>query len=296
MNMKSCFIASFAALCLVFASSARAQDAREIMIKVDDNANQSYTSSMRIVQFSTCRYAIASGKLSCREKPRVIEVESVHRGYPVEGMRDRNNKAFDVIIAPIGDKGTSMLSYGYADQKKDSDFWIYLPALAKVKRVVSVSDSNESGAVFGSELSTEDADVKRIKDYTYKILGSETVRGREAWMVEMTPTAYRRTRSYYSKIVAWVDKERFVVIKEDLYDRTGRRYKQRTALEVKKIENTWVVVRGSMNNLLSKRITLWEERQVKFNVEIDDEFLTQRSLTDFAFRERMMSKYRKLIQ
>lgn len=286
----------FAAALMAIAAPAIAQDARQIMIKVDEAANHSFETSVRVITFSTCRYRINDNRLSCREKPRVIKVESVHRGYDVEGLRDRNNKSFDVIIEPVSDKGTAMLTHGYAQEEKDSDFWIYLPALAKVKRVVSVSDNNESGALFGSEISTEDADIKRIKDYTYKLLGEDTVRGRPAWIVEMTPTAYRRTRSYYSKMVVWVDKERSVLLKEDMYDRAGRHYKQRNALNVSRIDGVWIVTKGSMNNLSSKRITVWEELQTRLNVDVDDEFLSQRSLTDFAYRERMMAKYRSFIK
>lgn len=286
----------FAAALLAIASPAIAQDARQIMVKADQVANHSFSSSVRVMQFTTCRYKIAAGKLSCREKPRVIKVESVHRGYDVKGLPDRNNKAFDVIIEPVNEKGTATLSFSYAEDEKDSDFWIYLPALAKVKRIVSVSDSAESGALFGSELSTEDADVRKIKDYTYRLIGQETVRGRQAWVVELTPTAYRRTRSFYSKIVVWVDKERSVLLKEDLYDRAGRHYKQRSALNVERIDGVWIVTKGSMNNLFSKRITMWDESGTKLNVDIDDEFLTQRSLTDFAYRERMMVKYRGFIK
>lgn len=294
--MKSVFFTLAIALLALVSAPVAAQNAREIMIKVDDMANHSYSSSVRLMQFSTCRYRISEDKLSCKEKPRVLKVESVHRGYDVEGLRDRNNKSLDVIIDPVNDKGTAMLTMGYADDKKDSDFWIYLPALAKVKRVVSVSDSSESGAVFGSEVSTEDADVKKIKDYTYRLLGQEVLRGRPVWNVEMTPTDYRRTRSFYSKIVVWVDKERSVVLKEDLYDRSGRHYKQRNALTVEKIDGVWLVTKGSMNNLFSKRITVWDELRTRLNVSIEDGFLSQRSLTDFAYRERLMKEYRGLIK
>jgi hypothetical protein len=276
----------------ITSATVAAPDARAIMIKVDDVANHSYSSSIRLMKFSTCRYRVGEGELECREKPRILTFESVHRSYPVEGVRDRDNKSFDLIIDPVSDKGTAMLSFGYADDKKDTDFWLYLPALAKVRRVVSVSDSNESGAVFGSEVSTEDADIKKIKDYTYELKGEEVYRGRPAWIVEMTPTEYRRTRSYYSKIIAWVDKERSVVLKEDLYDRAGRHYKQRSALNVQQIDGVWLVTREAMNNLFNKRITVWEELRTRLNTDVDDEFLTQRSLTDFAYRERLMNTYR----
>jgi hypothetical protein len=274
------------------ASAQSAPDARAIMVKVDDVANHSFSSAIRLMKFSTCRYRVGNAELECTEKPRILTFENVHRSYAAEGLRDRNQKLLNLIIDPVSDKGTALLSFGYADDKKDTDFWLYLPALAKVRRIVSVSDSNESGAVFGSEISTEDADIKKIKDYTYQLKGEEVYRGRPAWVIEMTPTAYRRTRSYYSKIVAWVDKERFVVLKEDLYDRAGRHYKQRSTSNVQQIDGVWMATKGSMNNLFSKRITVWEELRTSLNPDVDDEFLTQRSLTDFAYRERLMNTYR----
>lgn len=293
--MKTLYRCIAAVLASTASVAFASQDAREIMIKVDDIANHSHSSSIRRLQFSTCRYRANNGRLACTEKPRVLMFESAHKSYSVKGARDKDNKSFDVIIDPVSDKGTAMLSWGYADDEKDSDFWIYLPALAKVKRVVSVSDGNESGAVFGSEVSTEDADIKKIKDYTYKLLGEDVYGDRPAWVVEMTPTEYRRKRSFYGKIVAWVDRERYVVLKEDLYDRSGRHYKQRSALGIQQIDGVWLVTKASMNNLLSKRITLWEEQKIGLNVEVEDEFLTQRPLTDFAYRERAMEKYRNFI-
>ena len=51
----------------------------------------------------------------------------------------------------------------------------------------------------------------------------------------------------------------------------------------------------SMNNLTKRRITVWEHPDIVLNVDIDEEFLSQRSLTDFAFRERHMQTYRKYL-
>ncbi len=274
---------------------AAAVDPREIMVKVDDATNHSYTSSVRVIKFSTCRYVVTSGKLSCTEKARNLTFESFSKSRRPQGQRDNDNKAIDVIIEPIGDKGTATLSWGYAEDNKPSDFWVYLPVLSKVKRIASVTDGSESGAVFGSELSAEDADIKKVKDYTYKLLGEDTYRNRAVWKIEMTPTASRSKRSYYGRIVAFVDKERFIVLKEDLYDRTGRHYKQFSALDVKQFGKVWLVTKASMNNLTKRRITVWEQFDIVLNVDIDEEFLSQRSLTDFAYRERQMKLYRKYL-
>ena len=274
---------------------AAAVDPRETMVKVDDATNHSYTSSVRVIKFSTCRYVVSSGKLSCTEKARNLTFESFSKSRRPQGQRDNDNKSIDVIIEPIGEKGTATLSWGYAEDNKPSDFWVYLPVLSKVKRIASVTDGSESGAVFGSEVSAEDADIKKVKDYTYKLLGEDTYRNRAVWKIEMTPTASRSKRSYYGRIVAFVDKERFIVLKEDLYDRTGRHYKQFSALDVKQFGRVWLVVKASMNNLTKRRITVWEQSDIVLNVDIDEEFLSQRSLTDFAYRERQMKLYRKYL-
>lgn len=291
--MKKACILFLAALFLSVPAASFAQDANEIMLKVDDATNHSYTSSVRRMKFSTCRYNVRGGTLSCAEKPRIVVFESFSRTRRPPGQRDLEFKALDVIIQPVSDKNTAMLSWGYAEDEKASDFWVYLPVLSKVKRIVSVADSGESGAVFGSEVSAEDADVRKVRDYTYKLIGDDTYRGRAVWKIELTPTASRRKRSFYGRIVAYVDKERFIVLKEDLYDRSGRHYKQFSSLEVKQIGKVWLVTKASMNNLTKRRITIWEHPDIVLNVDIDEEFLSQRSLTDFAFRERHMQLYRK---
>ena len=55
----------------------------------------------------------------------------------------------------------------------------------------------------------------------------------------------------------------------------------------------WLVTDAAMNNLTKRRITTWEHPSIVLNVDIDEEFLGQRALTDFAYRERQMQLYRK---
>jgi hypothetical protein len=291
--MKTTYRIFLAALFLAAPTASLAQDAREIMIKVDDMTNHTYRSSVRQMKFSTCRYTLSGGKLSCTEKPRIIRFDLFSTHVPV-AQRGVDHKSLDVIVDPISDKGTAMLSWIYADENKPYDIWLYLPVLSKVKRMVSVADGNEAGAMFGSEISTEDSSVDRkIGDYTYKLLGQETYRGRPVWKIEMTPTDRRRKRSYYSRIVTYVDKERSIVLKDELYDPSGRYYKEWSVIEAKQFGRAWLPVKASMNNLLKRRITVMETSAVALNVDIDEEFLTQRSLTDFAYRERQMQLYRK---
>lgn len=291
--MKTAYRIFLAALFLAVPTASLAQDAREIMIKVDDMTNRSFTSSVRQMKFSTCRFRLSNGKLSCTEKPRIIrfEVFSTHKPVAQGGV---DHKSLDVIVDPISDKGTTMLSWVYAEDDKPFDIWVFLPVLNKVKRLVAVSDGNEAAAMFGSEVSTEDSSVNRkIRDYTYKMLGEDTYRGRSVWKIEMTSTASRRKRSYYSRIVAYIDKERFIALKEELYDPSGRYYKEWSVIEAKQFGRVWLPTHATMTNLLKRRITIVEMSAVALDVDIADEFHTQRSLTDFAYRERQMQLYRE---
>ena len=63
----------------------------------------------------------------------------------------------------------------------------------------------------------------------------------------------------------------------------------------RKTETNWAFEKGVwfprkqvMNNLLEKRISTMKTENVVFNLDIDNEFLSLRSLTDAAFRERNM--------
>ena len=293
--MKTTSRTFLAALFLAAPTVSFAQDAYEIMVKVDEVTHRTFPSAVRFITFSTCRYNVHGGKLTCAEKPRIVKFESFAVHKPPPGRMDLDYKALDVIMEPISDKNTVMLSWGYAEDDKASDFWVYLPVLSKVKRIVSVPDGGETGAVFGSEMSAEDAEPQKVIDYTYKMLGEDTYRGRRVWKIEMIPTDSRRKRSYYGRIVSYVDKERFIVLKQDLYDRSGRHYKQLSVLEVKQYGHIWLPKKAMMNNLIKRRVTTWDRARVSYNVEIDKEFLSQRSLTDFAYRERRMQYYRQFL-
>jgi hypothetical protein len=48
-----------------------------------------------------------------------------------------------------------------------------------------------------------------------------------------------------------------------------------------------------MNNFIAQRVSQLETQSVKFNLEIPDEFFTQRSLTDFAFRDNQIQALRE---
>jgi hypothetical protein len=264
------------------------------MLKVEKMSKESYSSSIQKMKLTTCQYRIQNKRMKCVDTPRIKVMESIQKDTGVDG---KDSRSIAIILEPIGEKGIGMLTYDYDDPEKDADTWLFLSALGKVKRVISSSeDSDESGSFFGTEFSIEDMESWKIDDYQFKLLKEGTYRRRPVWVIESIPTPKRARKTRYGKSVTWIDQERYITLKLNLYNRHGKPYKQLTMRDIRLIDNVWVTLKLTMNNLITRRATHMEILEVAFNVSVPDNFLTQRSLTDFAFRERELKKIRKHLQ
>jgi len=162
--------------------------------------------------------------------------------------------------------------------------------------VSSNETSDEGGSFFGTEFSVEDVVSRKIDDYTYKLMEQVTYATRPVWVIELIPTPERTKKSKYGKVMLWIDKERYIILKQDLYDRNGILFKQLTTSNIVQISNVWVARKAEMNNLLTRRVTSMELTAIAYNTEVPNEFLTQRTLTDFAFREKTLGKLRTYLK
>jgi hypothetical protein len=239
--------------------------------------------------YCTKCYAVQENKMACSEKPRVKVMQSVRKDY---GDREKDKKSISILLSPSSEKGISFLQYDYEDVERDSDQWIYLSALKKVKRIVTAGDNEpKKGSFFGSEFSYEDMEQRQLDDYTYKLVGSEQYNQRECSVVESTPKPKKAKRSSYSKSISWIDKERNMAIKSIFFDRKGKEFKEITVSKVEKIDGIWVPMVTHMNNMQTKRISTLTLEKVVLNREVEDSFLSQRSLTDSLFRESRLKAY-----
>ncbi|MEE2715861.1 MAG: outer membrane lipoprotein-sorting protein [SAR324 cluster bacterium] len=259
-----------------------AEEARDIMQRALDRDNGA--SEVSRTKLATCRYVKKSKRLVCAEDPRVKVFESVRKDFAVSDGED--TKSVMIIRKPAGEKGIGFLQYDYEAQGKDSDQWMYLAALGKVKRIVAGSnDEPKTGSFFGSELGYEDLEARHLDDYTYTLLKTVTYRKRPCWVIEAKPTPEHARKSNYSRSIQWIDQERLLSLKILLYDRKGQPAKQIISTNVERIGGIWIARRLHVNNVQTRRQTTMALESVALNVEVADEFLTQRTLTDPAFRE-----------
>jgi len=84
--------------------------------------------------------------------------------------------------------------------------------------------------------------------------------------------------SYYRR-VSWIDKERFIGLKEELYTQSGRLLKETKANIIEEIEGRWVPTNSVMENKLRKdTYTEFTITQIKFNLEIPEETFSLQNL------------------
>jgi hypothetical protein len=292
--MKHSIAAAVRAAALVACAlpmAAHATTANEIMKSVDDVNRKAFTTAIVKVQLSTCRYVSSGGGgASCKETPRVTVLEVGEKKWGPEKL---DSRAIALVLQPVTDKGVGMLTYEYTDTDRENDVLMYLPALEKVRRVVSGGDGNEDGgSFFGSEFFVDDTELKKLNDYTYTLVSEDVLDGRPVWIIDAVPTERRAAKTQYSRSRMWIDKERMLILREDIYNHAGKFYRQRLNRDLTQVDNVWLARQQTMNNLATSRITVLQNISAAYNKDVPDELVTERSLTDATFRERTLTTLR----
>jgi len=269
--------------------------AREIVQKMNDNQLLTTDSSFNLLQLTSCKYGTHNGKLKCVEKPRIklLEIAQINLGAD-----NKDSQSITIILEPASEKGIGMLTYTYDAIDQDNETWLYLSALGKVKRIASGRDDEdtEPTSVFGSEISTEDQETGKLDHYTYKILQSGNYKGRPVAVIESLPTIEGAKHTRYGKLRTWVDRERFISLKIQMFDKHGNAIKHVSAAKVEQINGIWLARSVTFKNLVSQRLTNMNIKTINFGLNIDAKFLTQRALTDQGFRQRHLQSLREQVQ
>ena len=269
--------------------------ARELVQKMNDNQLLTTDSSFNLLQLTSCKYGTHNGKLKCVEKPRIKLLESAQINL---GADNKDSQSITIILEPANEKGIGMLTYTYDASDQDNETWLYLSALGKVKRIASGRDDEdtEPTSVFGSEISTEDQETGKLDHYTYKILQSGNYKGRPVAVIESLPTIEGAKHTRYGKLRTWVDRERFISLKIQMFDKHGNAIKHVLAAKVEQINGIWLARSVTFKNLVSQRLTNMNIKTINFGLNIDAKFLTQRALTDQGFRQRHLQSLREQVQ
>jgi hypothetical protein len=164
-------------------------------------------------------------------------------------------KTMIIFQKPASVAGTRFLTV--ENPGKPDDRWIFLPALAKVRRV---SASEGSGSFMGTDLSYDDvssADRKADED-THAVLREEALDGKTCWVIESKP----KDPSYqYTKMISWIEKDTSIGKKIEMYDKRGELVK---ILELGNVED----VQGRLTPKTTKMSTVQAKTSTTISVEI----------------------------
>lgn len=224
-----------------------AQNAEAILQKVDDNMsakNRVFESTMTIY-----------GK----RNNRTISSRSYAEGY---------KKSFTEYLSPAREQGTKML-------KLQDQLWIYSPS---TDRTIQISGHMLRQSVMGSDLSYEDMmeDRKLTDVYSAKVTGQETVDGRKTLVLELNAKV---SDLAYNKRKVWIDAERFVPLKEELFAKSGQLLKRTTLSDVKQLQGRWFPTTVVYKDMLKDgKGTEFKITGIKFNQEIPEYIFTKAAL------------------
>ena len=157
-----------------------------------------------------------------------VGTERTKRTMVSKTYSEGDHKAYTEYLAPAREKGTKML-------KLDNQLWIYSPA---TDRTVQISGHMLRQSVMGSDMSYEDMmnDKPLLEQYQAEVTGTETIDGSNCWVV--TLTAIIPDANYFTRKM-WVDTERYIPLKEDMFAKSGKLLKRITFSNVQKIQGRW---------------------------------------------------------
>jgi outer membrane lipoprotein-sorting protein len=178
-----------------------------------------------------------------------------------------DQKYYVYFHKPNDVKGMSYIVWKHLG--RDDDRWLYLPAMDLVRRIAA-SDKRSSFA--GTTFLYEDISGRSVDLDTHELLGEDT----GYYTVKNTPKDAGVVEFLYYTVK--IDKNNFVPIKAEYFDRSGKLYRTIEALEVRDIQGYPTVTRMKATDLNANANTVTEFSNIKYNLNLNESIFTERFL------------------
>jgi outer membrane lipoprotein-sorting protein len=234
-------------LLVCFSINAQTPSAKEIIDKIDKNMS------------SESRIFTSKMVIHNKRNTRTVESKSWSKG---------EKKSFSEYLSPPREQGTKML-------KLDDQLWIFSPS---TDRIIQISGHMLRQSVMGSDLSYEDMmeDPHLLNHYTGKIDSEEKLGDRTCWIISLTATSLDVA---YQTQKLWVDKDRYIPLKKELYAKSGMLLKRMELSDVIQIHGRWFPKRILFKDVLKEgEGTEFIIEDIQFNAEIPEYILSKASL------------------
>ena len=219
----------------------------EILDRIDENMS------------SETRYFEARMIIHGSRGSRTIEFNSWSEG---------DSRAYTEYTNPAREQGTKML-------KLDDKLWIYSPG---TDRTIQITGHMLKQSVMGSDLSYEDMmeDDKLTEQYDSELTGTEDYDDTECYVVDLI--ANNPDMAYQMRKI-WVDKDRYVPLKEELYAKSGKLLKRTELSMVEQIEGRWYPRKIVFKDMLKRGDgTEFIVDRIDFNIDIPEHLMSKAAL------------------
>lgn len=206
-------------------------------------------------------------------KNRIFESEMIIHGRRSSrtitsiSYSEGTKKSFTEYLSPARDQGTKML-------KLENQLWIYSPS---TDRIIQISGHMLRQSVMGSDMSYEDMmDDRKLTDiYSATVSGKENIEGRSTYILELTAKV---DAAYFTQKI-WVDAERYVPLKEEMYARSGQLLKRLTLSDIKQVQGRWFPMKVIYKDVLKEGDgTEFIVTSAKFDQQIPEHIFTKAAL------------------
>ena len=159
--------------------------------------------------------------------------------------------------------------------KLDDELWIYFP---DADDIMKISGHMLKQGLMGSDISYEDLleTEEMEKKYKSTLLKSESVSGKDCYVIDLNA---RTADASYERQILFVDKEKYVPLKIEMYARGGRLLKNMLLSDIRKMGSRfvpWKIEIQDKRRRNSKTILIFKE--ISYDINVPDNIFTRRSL------------------
>ena len=195
--------------------------------------------------------------------------------------KDYGDMTKEVIVftSPKDVSGVGYLMFEYKEDekgnKKDSDNWLYMPAMKKTRRIAS-SGSESEGSFMGTDFTYQDMGERSLNKYEYTLLGEENINGTDCYKVECISKAHTEKDP---RTITYISKDTFIMHKCEFYDRQNTLHRILTCSDFVTIKGYITAQKMKMENVQTGTWSLIETKNITYDEgEIDDSLFTVAAL------------------
>jgi len=150
-------------------------------------------------------------KSSYSEMTMTIVRPKYKRNIEFKGWAITGGQALTLVTAPAKEKGQTFLKSG-------NNLWSWNPT---IQRLIKLPPSMMSQGWMGSDFSNDDIlkESSLVKDYTHKLVGTESIGGLKCHKIEMIPL--ESAGVVWGKINLWISTVDYFEMKSEYYDEEG---------------------------------------------------------------------------